>query len=58
VARAEVTEDDATTGAARVLAFTGGSSLPWVVIGIALLLIGATLSAVSWQRSRRSEPVG
>jgi predicted signal transduction protein with EAL and GGDEF domain len=53
-----VTEDDATTGVAGALAFTGGSALPWVVVGIALLLVGATLSAVSWQRSRRSEPVG
>lgn len=53
VARATVTADDAAaSGAGRVLAFTGGSALPLVVIGIALLLVGATLAAVSWQRRR------
>ena len=53
LAEATVTADDAATGAGRVLAFTGGSSLPWVVVGIVLLLTGGTMVAVSWQRQRR-----
>ena len=55
VVRTEVTPDDVQANRAQgVLAFTGGSSTPLVVIGIVLLLVGATLAGVSWQRNRRA----
>jgi hypothetical protein len=52
VIRTEVTPDDAAANAPDTLAFTGGSSTPVLVLGIVLLIAGATLSAVSWQRRR------
>lgn len=47
----KVIADDgrATPGA---LAFTGGSASPLLALGIVLLIAGATVSAVSWQRRR------
>jgi hypothetical protein len=52
VIRTEVTPDDAAANTPGALAFTGGSSTPVLVLGIVLLIAGATLSAVSWQRRR------
>ena len=51
---ARVTADDAEANSPSVLAFTGGSSTPIVVAGIVLLILGATLSAVSRQRRQTS----
>ena len=47
--RTDVTSNDNATGA---LAFTGGSGRPLLLAGVVLLILGATLSAVSWQRRR------
>ena len=47
--RTDVTSNDNATGA---LAFTGGSGKPLLLAGVVLLILGATLSAVSWQRRR------
>ena len=52
IVKTEVSSDDARTNSANVLAFTGGSSTPVLVVGIVLLILGATLSALSWQRRR------
>jgi len=52
--RTVVTPDDATASNSGVLAFTGGSATPMLALGIVLLLAGGTLTAVSWQRRRRS----
>ena len=52
VIRTQVTPNDATATTPDSLAFTGGSSTPVLVLGIVLLIAGATLSAVSWQRRR------
>jgi LPXTG-motif cell wall-anchored protein len=50
--KTDVTPNDATANTPGALAFTGGSSTPLLVLGIILLLAGATVSAVSWQRRR------
>ncbi len=52
VVKTAVSADDARANGAGVLAFTGGSATPLLVAGIVLLILGATLSAVSWQRRR------
>jgi hypothetical protein len=49
----EVTPNDAVVQGSS-LAFTGGSSLPLVLMGMALLFGGATMALVSRQRQRRA----
>jgi hypothetical protein len=39
----------------RALAFTGGASIPLVVLGIVLLLAGGTLALVTRSRQRQAE---
>jgi len=50
--RTDVTADDARANTSGALAFTGGSATPMLALGIILLIGGATVSAVSWQRRR------
>ena len=53
----KVTPDDAAVsagGASRVLAYTGGSSTILVVVGVALLLGGATIALVARSRERQA----
>jgi hypothetical protein len=50
--RTDVVADDARANGAAALAFTGGSSTPVLAAGIVLLILGATLTAVSRQRRR------
>jgi hypothetical protein len=53
--RTEVTPDDgAAVRGTRALAFTGGSSMPLVLLGVLLLLGGATVALVAHQRQRRA----
>jgi hypothetical protein len=55
VERTELTRDDAQANrAAGALAMTGGNPVPLVILGIVLLLGGATLAMVARQRERRS----
>jgi hypothetical protein len=58
VVRTSITPDDAAVAGnsvSRALAFTGGSSLPLVIIGTVLLLAGATLALVARSRQRQAE---
>ncbi|MEZ5239962.1 MAG: hypothetical protein R2716_13775 [Microthrixaceae bacterium] len=52
--RTDVTPDDARANGRTGLAFTGGNGTPLLIAGVVLLILGATLSAVSWQRRRIS----
>jgi hypothetical protein len=54
IIKTEVASDDARANSPGVLAFTGGSATPVLILGIVLLILGATLSAVSAQRRRRA----
>jgi hypothetical protein len=50
--RTVTTPDDARASRSGALAFTGGSTMLLLVIGIIALIGGATLSAVSWTKRR------
>ena len=45
----------AGTSTSRPLAFTGGSSLPLVIIGAIMLIAGATISLVARSRQRQAQ---
>ena len=58
IVKTSITPDDAAVAGnsvSRALAFTGGSSLPMVIIGTILLLAGATIALVARSRQRQAE---